>query len=81
MKKYISDVLNWQLEWGTNFLVSPFHYSKNLGDKWLSVDLKLIEECFDYKQKNNIKKDVFAGICIDIEDLTDEEIGTNYGRR
>ena len=73
IKKYISDVLKWQLQWETAFLVSPFHYSKNLGDEWLSVDLKLIEECFEFKEKHNIKKEVFAGICIDIEDLTDEE--------
>ena len=73
VKKYVSDVLNWQLQWKTDFLVSPFHYSKNLRDEWLSVDLKLIEESFDFKEKHNIKKELFAGICIDIEDLTDEE--------
>lgn len=73
LKRYVGDVLNWQLQWKTNFLVSPFHYSKNLRDEWLSVDLKLIEESFEFKEKHNIKKELFAGVCIDIEDLTDEE--------
>lgn len=73
IKKYVSDVLNWQLQWKTDFLVSPFHYSKNLRDEWLSVDLKLLEESSDFKEKHNIKKELFAGVCIDIEDLTDEE--------
>lgn len=73
VKKYTADVLNWQLKWETDFLVSPFHYSKNLRDEWLSVDLKLIEEAFEFKEKYKINKELYAGICIDIEDLTDEE--------
>ena len=59
IQKYVSDVLNWQLKWETGFLVTPFHYSKNLSDEWLSVDLKLIEECFEFKEKHGIKKDIF----------------------
>lgn len=73
VKRYAADVLNWQLKWETDFLVAPFHYSKNLRDEWLSVDLKLIEESFELKENKNLKKEIFAGICIDIEDLTDEE--------
>ncbi|MEW6326359.1 MAG: hypothetical protein AB1487_02000 [Thermodesulfobacteriota bacterium] len=53
VKKYAADVLNWQLKWETNFLVAPFHYSKNLRDEWLPVDLKLIEESFELKEKLN----------------------------
>ncbi|MBI5098108.1 MAG: serine/threonine protein kinase [Nitrospirae bacterium] len=73
IQKYVSDVLTWQLKWETDILVSPFHYSQNLSDEWLSVDLKLIEECFEFKEKHGIKKELFSGVCIDIEDLTDEE--------
>jgi len=85
IRKYTADVLNWQLRWDVDFLVAPFHYSKTLSDEWLSVDLKLIEESFDFKEKKNIKKEIFAGICIDIEDLTDEEnrleLINKYSRR
>lgn len=73
IKKYTEDVFNWQLRWETDFLIAPFHYSKTLRDEWLSVDLKIIEESFDLKEKQNLKKEIFAGICMDIEDLTDEE--------
>ncbi len=73
IKSYTEDVLKWQLRWDTDFLVSPFHFSKFLSDPWLSTDLKLLEESFSFKQRLNLKKDIYAGICIDIEDLTDEE--------
>ena len=33
----------------------------------------MLEEAFSFKEKNKINKNIYAGICIDIEDLTDEE--------
>ncbi len=71
--KYVADVLSWQLKWKTKFLVAPFHYSKSINDPWLSIDLKLLEESIAFKSENDIPHDVYAGICLDIEDLTDEE--------
>ena len=73
IKRYVKDVLLWQLKWKTDFLISPFHYSQNLADNWLSTDLKLVEEAFIFKSENQISRDIYAGICLDIEDLTDEE--------
>lgn len=73
MEKYVSDVLEWQLHWGVNVLVAPFHYSQSIGDEWLDIDLKIIEETRSYLQRNNIEKEFFAGVCINIEELTDEE--------
>jgi len=73
IKKYVQDVLLWQSKWRTDFLISPFHYSKSIHDPWLSIDLKILEESISYKSENDISQDIFSGICLDIEDLTDEE--------
>jgi len=73
IKRYVKDVLDWQLKWKTDFLISPFHYSQNLADRWLSTDLKLLEEAFTFKSENHLPQDIYAGLCLDIEDLTDKE--------
>ena len=73
MEKYVSDVLSWQIQWDVDLLVAPFHYSKNVGDEWLEIDLKLIEESRSFIKKNKIDREFYAGVCIDIEELTDEE--------
>lgn len=73
MERYVSDVLEWQLRWGVEKLVAPFHYSQYIGDEWLEIDLKLVEETRAFLQKNRIEKEFYAGVCVDIEELTDEE--------
>lgn len=73
IKKYVKDTLDWQIKWETSFLTSPFHYSKSLTDDWLATDLKLLEEALEYRDKNNNKKQIYAGVCMAIEELTDKE--------
>ncbi len=73
MERYVSDVLDWQLRWGVEKLVAPFHYSQYIGDEWLEIDLKLVEETRAFLQKKRIEKEFYAGVCVDIEELTDEE--------
>lgn len=73
IQRYVADVLEWQLRWGVEKLVAPFHYSQHLGDEWLDIDLKIIEETRSYLQKNNIRYEFYAGVCLNIEELTDEE--------
>lgn len=73
MEEYVTAVLNWQIEWSSDWVVAPFHYSKNIGDEWLGIDLKLLEETKRYIKENAIKKEFYAGVCIDIEELTDED--------
>jgi serine/threonine-protein kinase len=73
IQQYAKDVLNWQLKYNCDYLMAPFHYSENLKSEWVSLDLKLLEESKEYLERENINRPLFAGICTNIEDLTDED--------
>ena len=73
IRRYVSEVLNWQIQHGCTYLVAPFHFSKTLTSEWLEVDLKLISEAREYLTTKSRDEKLFAAICTNIEDLTDEE--------
>lgn len=73
IRRYVKEVLNWQIQHECAYLVAPFHYSKTLTSEWLEVDLKLISEAREYLATKGRKEKLFAAICTSIEELTDEE--------
>lgn len=73
IRRYVRRVLNWQIEHGCTYLVSPFHFSKTLTSEWMEVDLKLISEAREYLASKGREERLFAAVCTSLEDLTDEE--------
>src|SRR5574344_471857 len=78
-------VLAEQLKLNADLLLSPFHYvhnssviatvDRNLIAEWLDLDIKLLREAIDYKQKTPIMKDkaLYAGICLHAESLSSKK--------
>lgn len=73
IRRYVRGVLNWQIQHGCTYLVAPFHFSKTLTSEWIEVDMKLISEAREYLASKNREERLFAGVCTNLEDLTDEE--------
>jgi serine/threonine protein kinase len=73
IRRYVRGVLNWQIQHGCTYLVAPFHFSKTLTSEWVEVDLKLISEAREYLTSKGRSEKLFAAVCTNIEDLTDEE--------
>lgn len=73
IQRYVRQVLNWQIEHSCAYLVAPFHFSKTQTSEWIEVDLKLVSEARDYLASENREEKLFAVVCTNIEDLTDEE--------
>ena len=73
IQRYVRAVLNWQIQHGCTYLVAPFHFSKTLTSEWMELDLKLISEARDYLALKNREEKLFAGVCTNLEELTDEE--------
>ena len=73
IRRYVKEVLNWQIAHGCTYLVAPFHFSKTLTSEWLEVDLKLLSESREYLTSKGRTEKLFGAICTNIEDLTDEE--------
>jgi serine/threonine-protein kinase len=72
IKRYVSQVIDWQAQWGVDFFVAPFHYHHNLGDPWLETDIKLLHETVDYARKKYKNMKVYSGICLNMEEYTTE---------
>ena len=72
IKKYVSQVIDWQAHWGVDFFVAPFHYHRDLGDTWLETDIKLLHETVDYAHKKYENKQIYSGICLNMEEYTTE---------
>ena len=73
IRGYVRGVLNWQIQNGCTYLVAPFHFSKTLTSEWMEVDLKLISEAREYVASKGREERLFAAVCTNLEDLTDEE--------
>lgn len=72
LKKYVTQVIEWQAQWRTDFFVAPFHYHRNLDDKWLETDLKLLQEATEYVREKYANKKIYSGICFNTEEYTTE---------
>ncbi len=73
IRRYVREVLNWQISHSCTYLVAPFHFSKTLTSEWFEVDLKLLSESREYLNSKGRTEKLFGAICTNIEDLTDEE--------
>ena len=73
IRRYVREVLNWQIQHRCRYLVAPFHFSKTLTSEWMEIDLKLISEAREYLSSKGREERLFAAVCTNLEDLTDKE--------
>lgn len=78
-KKYVEQVVQEQMKYNPNYIVSPFHVSNNSNfatlknaniETWFSLDVKLLMETKDYLIINNINKKLIGAFCINANILT-----------
>ena len=62
--------INWQVSYGCDLLLAPFHFARDLGSGWIDVDIKLIEEAKAHAAQVAPNKPVYAGICAGLETYT-----------
>lgn len=82
---YAKLVIDEQVKLNAKILLSPFHYihnssiiptiDRNLIAEWLDLDIKLLRESIDYKNKNQDLRDreLYAGICLHAESLSSKK--------
>jgi eukaryotic-like serine/threonine-protein kinase len=71
-QSYAKGCIDWQLKWGSEALIAPFHFSRNLNSEWIDIDIKLIEESIAYARTIPATQSVWAGLCLNIEYYTVE---------
>ncbi len=80
-QNYVKAVLSEQIKIGADILLSPFHYTynttilptakRNPVAEWFDLDIKLLKESIDYRNKKTNNKEIYAGICLNGESLND----------
>ncbi|MGF2618649.1 serine/threonine protein kinase [Bacillus cereus] len=65
--------LEFQLQKEPTNLIAPFHFIEDLKSEWLNIDAKVFHECRLYINENKIPQRLYAGLCINIESISDKE--------
>lgn len=71
-QSYAQKCLDWQVRWDCKTLVAPYHFSRDINQEWIDIDIKLIEESVAYIKNKKLPMPVYAGICLNIENYTNE---------
>lgn len=70
-RKRAKNVIDWQLKFDASILVSPFHFIESIDDDWIDKDLIVFKESQKYLKTNNINKQLYIGISVQIENVSD----------
>ena len=71
IQEYVKKVLEYQVEHGVGELAAPFFYSKNTTDSWYDINLKLLKESVEYRNKNYPDMPLWGAICMNVEEWHD----------
>jgi len=71
---YVKKVIDFQIEYGVNELAAPFFYAKDPSDEWFSINLKLLKESIDLRDREHPELPLWGGICMNVDNWHDEEI-------
>ena len=67
IQDYVKEVIVFQIQHGVNELAAPFFYTKNTNDGWYEINLKLLKESVEYRDKHHAKLPVWGAICMSVE--------------
>lgn len=86
-QEYVKSVIDNEVTLGADILLSPFHYTHNTNvvptqrrnpvAEWFDLDVKLLKESVDYRNSHYPTKEIFGGICLKADSLTDERYKTD----
>lgn len=86
-QEYVKSVIDTEVNLGADILLSPFHYTHNTNvaptqrrnpvAEWFDLDVKLLKESVDYRNSQYPQKELFGGICLKADSLTDERYKTD----
>lgn len=81
-QKYVKEVIDEQVKLNGDILISPYHYMHNTNvpatakrnptQEWFELDIKLLKESIDYVRSSYPTKELYAGICLNADSLTDQ---------
>ncbi len=74
IQEYVKKVIDHQIMYGVNELAAPFFFAKDPSDEWYSINLKLLKESIDYRDKNHSELPLWAGICMNVDGWHDDDI-------
>lgn len=74
IQDYVKKVINFQVQYGVNELTTPFFYARDPNDEWFSINLKLLKESIDFRDKNYPDMPLWGGICMNVDNWHDDEI-------
>lgn len=74
IQEYVKKVIEFQVEYGVNEIAAPFFYAKDPNDEWFSINLKLLKESIDLRDREYPDLPLWGGICMNVDNWHDEEI-------
>lgn len=74
VQEYVKSVINFQIEAGVNEITAPFFFAKDPTDDWFAINLKLLKESIDFRDKEHPELPVWAGICMNVDNWHDTDI-------
>lgn len=66
-------VLDFQLSYKSDILLSPFHFYNSDNDDWIRVDYNVYKECKSYLSSINLNKPLYYGISLNIDKFEDTD--------
>lgn len=72
-KSRAKKVVDWQLKYKADVVISPFHYLSSIDDEWIDKDLIVFNECKKYMEENKISHPLYTGIMIHVENICDNQ--------
>lgn len=74
VQEFVKKVIDFQVEAGVNELAAPFFYAKNPSDEWFSINLKILKESIEYRNREYPSLPLWGGICMGVDGWHDEDI-------
>lgn len=73
LQSRVKKVMDFQIEYRANILISPYHLLETENDGWINVDYNAYKESKAYLQANSVNKPLYYGISLDIEKFEDTD--------
>ncbi len=74
VQEYVKKTIEFQVDAGVTELAAPFFFAKDPTDEWFSINLKLLKESIDLRDRKYTEKPLWAGICMNVDNWHDSDI-------
>jgi hypothetical protein len=73
LQKRVQNVMDFQIHYDANILISPYHLLETENDGWVNIDYNAYKESKAYLKSKGINKPLYYGISLDIEKFEDTD--------